>query len=169
MAGPLPNPQSRRRNSPTRASTTLPAAGRKGRPPKCPYPLAEAGRTWWKWAWSLPQATAWDKGALYVVARRAALEDDLEILENVGDLSDIVGMAPVDAIAQLEFILGRLKGIASGRSQVMREMRELDNRLGLNPKAMADLRWAIDDDAEPKPKGRKAKVTKLDEYRDLYA
>jgi hypothetical protein len=36
----------------------------------------------------------------------------------------------------------------------MREMRELDNRLGLNPKAMADLRWSISRCGEPPPRSR---------------
>src|SRR5689334_856280 len=115
MPGPLPNPQARRRNAPTISSTDLPREGRRGAAPKCPYPLGDAGRAWWAWAWALPQATRWDVGSLYFVARRASLED----------------------LNAEEF-----------KAPVQKEMRELDNRLGLNPKAMADLRWRVADGAE---------------------
>jgi hypothetical protein len=87
----------------------LPAAGRRGRAPVCPYELGVAGSAWWVWAWTTPQATRWDKGALYTVARRARLEDDVD----------------------------------SGKLAVEKEMRELDGKLGLTPKAMADLGWTI--------------------------
>lgn len=33
-----------------------------------------------------------------------------------------------------------------GQLQLMREMREIDDRLGLTPKGMAALRWVIVDD-----------------------
>jgi hypothetical protein len=33
----------------------------------------------------------------------------------------------------------------------MKEMRELDARLGLNPEALAKLRWTISDGGESKP------------------
>lgn len=100
---------------------------------------------WWAWAWALPQATAWDDGALYVVGRRAALEDDLQVLEDIGELADAIGVEDNELLQQLEWAFGRLKGLVSGRGAVMKEMRELDNRLGLNPKAMVDLRWSIVD------------------------
>ena len=159
--GPLPTPDKRRRNGPTIPTTTLPVEGRKGDAPKSPYPLAKAGRECWEWAWATPQATAWDPGALYVVARRASLEDDLETLDNVGDLTEVVGMPDEEAVKQLEFIVARLKGIASGRTTVMREMRELDRQLGFGAKAMADLRWQVGDvepqaDGPKRPPARKA-------------
>jgi hypothetical protein len=47
--------------------------------------------------------------------------------------------------------LSTLKRSATGEVALMKEMRELDNRLGLNPKAMADLRWSIAADAKPEP------------------
>lgn len=122
--------------------------------------MGESGAAWWAWAWALPQATAWDAGSLYVVARRATLEDDLEVLENVGDLADVVGVDDDEGLRQLEWMFGRLKGIVSGRNGVMKEMRELDNRLGLNPKAMVDLRWSIASDGEvvemPKPERKRS-------------
>jgi hypothetical protein len=154
--GPSPDPNARRRNKPTIASTDLPAAGREDRAPTIPkaYNLGKAGRLWWRWAWKLPQATQWDAGATYFIVRRAQLEDDLAALEHTQTedleevLCELVG-ADGDqdrvrsALQDLDRGVQRLKALAGGRVGVMREMRELDNRLGLNPKAMADLRWKI--------------------------
>lgn len=120
MPGPLPNPNARRRNQPTKPSSDLPRGGRRGAVPKCPYSLGDAGKAWWVWAWRLPQAVKWDEGSLYFVARRAQLED-----------------------AHAE----ELKGT------VLKEMRELDNRLGLNPKAMGELRWSIAGEPESERAG----------------
>jgi hypothetical protein len=153
MSGPLPKPNKRRRNAPTIPTTELPASGRKGRAQKVPeaYSLRKAGRKWWKWAWATPQATAWDKGALYVVARRAQLEDDLATQDSPfesTDFADLLGRDEDEVTRELEFIVGRLAGIAGGRNPILREMRELDKVLGLTPKAMAELRWSIVDDSE---------------------
>lgn len=175
MPGPLPSENTRRRNAPTIPTTELSASGRKGRAPGLPdhYTLGKSGRAWWKWAWKLPQACAWDSGVLYVVARRAQLEDDLAAIEDadklLGTLDDLlaeaVGEDDVDefykTLRAIERTMQKLKSLAGGRIGVMKEMRELDNRLGLNPKAMADLRWKIVDDGTPQvePK-RKAKSAK---------
>lgn len=115
--GPLPDPQRRRRNAPTIATVTLPASGRPGPPPRPPAgrSLGKAGKAWWKWAWATPQATQW-VGALYVVATRAQLEDALAAIE----LDD-----------------------ARGRVAALRAITELDEQLGLGPKALAQLRWTI--------------------------
>lgn len=151
--GPLPNAQKRRRNKDTIPTTELPAGGRKGRPPACPeaYNLRKAGRSWWKWAWGTPQAAAWDKGALYVVARRAQLEDDLVLQDSAFESSDFAGMLGRDedeVTRELEFVVGRLAALAGGRNPVLKEMRELDKVLGLTPKGLADLRWKIVDESK---------------------
>ena len=167
--GPLPNEKSRRRNAPTIPTTELPVSGRKGRPPSLPkaYNLRKPGAEWWKWAWSTPQATAWDKGALYVVARRAQLEDDLDLIDQpleAKDLGELLGVEEQDVIRELESIVGRLSAMAGGRSTVLKEMRELDKVLGLTPKAMADLRWKIVEDqadATGKSAGDKAKPKQI--------
>jgi hypothetical protein len=154
MPGPLPNPQSRRRNAPTIPTTSLPAAGREGKPPAAPYKLGRAGRKWWAWAWSTPQATVWDPGSLYVVGRRAVLEDELAALAETEKI-DFVALLELsdrkDMVERLDGLLSRLVSRASGSTTLMREMRELDNRLGLNPKAMADLRWSIEESDEQAP------------------
>lgn len=164
--GPLPSPNARRTNSPTVPTTRLPAGGRKGRPPNPPegYNLGEAARIWWKWAWATPQACAWDAGARYTVARRARLEDDLVAIGEFDphaldwffsslDLSS--EDAIWEAVRALGRIIGELQRLAGGKLAIEKEMRELDKRLGLDPKALAELRWVIVADetpaAKPKP------------------
>src|ERR1041384_1368966 len=92
MAGPLPDPKRRGRNAPTIPTTELPSSGRPGDAPQPPetYELGKAGQAWWTWAWTLPQACAWDDGALYVAARRAQLEDDLLSFDEVDHLSSVI-------------------------------------------------------------------------------
>lgn len=126
----------------------LDPAGRTDPAPNPPvaYRLGDAGREWWAWAWALPQATMWDAGALYFAARRAQLEDELAVLGAVDGLSvaEVLGVGDEREFReQLEWLIGGLKRMAGGSTGLKREMRELDNRLGLNPKAMADLRWTI--------------------------
>jgi hypothetical protein len=178
--GPLPNAKTRRRNAPTIPKTKLPVSGRKGRPPKVPeaYNLRKAGREWWKWAWGTPQALAWDSGALYVLARRAQLEDDLDLVDHgfeAREIAELLGLDEDGVVRELEFIVSRLGAMAGGRNTVLKEMRELDKVLGLTPKALADLRWEIvpDEEAkdeagggEAKPAAGKSKAKRSDKRRE---
>lgn len=152
MPGPLPNAARRRRNTATIHTTNLPAAGRTARAPRVPatYTLGKPGRSWWRWAWSLPQATKWDDGTLYAAARRAQLEDELAALDFTDrlDLEDLLAGANPEAIKRAEWAISTLKRSASGSVSLMKEMRELDKRLGLDPKALAELRWTILDEDE---------------------
>ena len=149
MPGPAPSPNARRRNAATIGTRALPHEGRKGRAPVAPaaYRLKRAGKAWWNWAWKLPQATAWDEGSRYFVVRRAQLEDELAALDfaNFASLRDLLAGAETDAIERVEEAIELLKRLASGAASVQKEMREMDNRLGLNPKAMTELRWSIAD------------------------
>lgn len=164
MPGPLPTGNARRRNAPTIQSTMLPSGGRTKDPPKIPSwrRLGKAGRAWWNWAWKTPQSAAWGPGVEDFVARRAALEDDLRTLEEAPtlDLAELLDVDDGRELQLVEAVIRRLHGLAGGRMSVMREMRELDNRLGLNPKALGELRWAVsvDEVAEQraaKPAGRR--------------
>lgn len=123
--GPLPTADRVRRNKPTIPTTKLPAAGRQGDPPEPPahVTLGERGLDWWGWAWRTPQACAWDDGSLFTVARRALLEDVLA---------------------------GADWSTPDGRG-VLKEARELDDRLGLSPKGLAALRWSIVDEEPAAP------------------
>lgn len=147
--GPAPSKKKRRTNAPTIPTTELDAAGRKGRPPKLPegYKMGKVGSSWWKWAWGTPQAMAWDRGALYVVARRAQLEDDLDALDlnDELELADLLAGADEEAIERVAYALDTLKRAATGKLAIEKEMRELDKVLGLTPKAMVELRWEIVD------------------------
>jgi hypothetical protein len=140
----LPNPNRRRRNAPTFSPQALPAGGRKGRVPNPPKwcQLGEAGTAWWRWAWKTPQACAWPSGSEDTVARRASLVDDLAALETIGGL-DICDVLDAEYAKEVKTIVARVAALTTGRLTVMREMRDLDDRLGLSPRAMAAMHWAI--------------------------
>lgn len=164
--GPLPDPNARRRNAPTIPTTNLPASGRQGEPPEIPawVELAQNGSAWWRWAWSTPQACAWgtNVGQEGLVARRAALEDDMAALGQIHEL-DFSG---IENEHHARLVVQAVARLATGRLSLMKEMRELDDRLGLSPKGMAALRWVIVDDkpAEEQPKPPSG-VPSLDERR----
>lgn len=155
MPGPLPDPNARRRNK-RKSNSPLPLDGPLDKPPTCPYSLGKAGKKWWKAAWKLPQATAWNDGAIYFVARRAMLEDDLEAVEQVDglDVEALFEEFPepdeewLKMGRKIDALIGRLKALAGGKLAIAKEMRELDNKLGLNPKAFADLRWTLEEPGE---------------------
>ena len=142
--GPLPSPDKVRRNTPTIPTTSLPASGRKGVAPATPFGLnlAAEGSAWWSWAWSTPQAAGWSSGDEYLIARRASLEDDMAALATVE------GLDVSDLSAEWRVVVEKIAALATGRLQLMREMREIDDRLGLSPKGLAALRWKIVDDSQ---------------------
>lgn len=158
MPGPLPAKNAIRRNAPTIPTTSLPVSGRPGPVPDPPdtYDLGPEGRAWWDWAWTTPQAAAWDSGSLYLTARRAQLEDDAHAIEFVDlDLDAFVGEHPgVAAVDGLRLMISCLKGLAGGKLSVVREMRQIDDRLGLTPKGLAQLRWKIVEDEKPDETGK---------------
>lgn len=147
MPGPLPSENRRRRNAPTVPTTKLPVTGREGPTPRPPswLKLGRCGRAWWKWAWSTPQACAWAPGHEAMIARRASLEDDLAAIGTVHSLDALELLEGEDGKAVKELVQ-RLAALASGRLAICREMRELDDRLGLTPKGMAALRWTVVED-----------------------
>lgn len=170
MAGPLPETNRRRRNTPTIPTTTLPAAGRKGTTPRPPkwVELSEAGRAWWKWAWRTPQAAAWSPGDLVAIARRATIEDDLATYRDVQnlDIAELLETPADDRTKLLEFVMRSLHSLAAGKLAIAREARELDDRLGLTPKAMAALRWKIEETKPNEPAAADgSEVTHLDDRR----
>jgi hypothetical protein len=181
--GPLPKPeaQRRRRNAPTIPSTKLPAGGRKGRIPKIPEwaTLGANGAAFWKWAWSTPQAAGWDDGAHVTLVRRAMLEDSIKALRTMdfGPFPNdgfVIG-GELDSERLLEYLDGvryvcrTLKALAGGEVNVMREARELDNTLGLNPKALAALRWEIISDSPAAAAAAEAKEDEVGKRRTARA
>lgn len=151
MPGPLPTKNPRRRNQPTIPTTLLPAGGFAGPYPRPPrwIEFGDAARAWWRWAWRTPQAAAWSAGDLVAVARRASIEDDLAALRDVEGidvsyaLAELAGGDEAKAVRELEWVARCLAALASNKITLFRETRELDDRLGLTPKAMAALRWKI--------------------------
>ena len=120
--GQLPQPTHRHRAKPTTPTTILPAEG-PGTPPPTPPPgvsLGAVGRAWWNWAWSLPQAAAWGPGTEATVLMRASLTDELETVEYG----------------------------TPGRRQLTMQLSQIDDRLGLSPRAMAQLRWSVGEPTE---------------------
>ena len=92
------------------------------------------------------------------VGHRAQLEDDLTAKQRL----DLSGLA-LDA--EVKEAIRDLAGLASGRLQILRECRELDGRLGLTPRGLADLRWKIVDDAPVEATREAVGVPSLDDRR----
>lgn len=152
MPGPLPDPHSIRRNAPTIPTTELRVSGRQGEIPEPPgwIELFQSGCSWWEWAWTTPQAIGWGDsvGMDALVGRRASLEDDLAAIEFVDNLDLLDDEFQSEKAKALRDAVQRLAAMATGRLAIMREMRELDDRLGLSPKGLAQLRWKIVADPE---------------------
>jgi hypothetical protein len=127
VPGPPPAPEaSRRRRNHTPAARLLPAAGRPGPPP--PWPL-QVGvdhppeAQLWAELWASPQAVAWaDMGA--GLARVVARYVRWTVAAEVGIPADVATSA-------------------------LAELRQLEDRLGLTPMALARLRWDIVADPTP--------------------
>jgi hypothetical protein len=118
MPGPPPKAAgSRRRRNTTQAARILPATGRPGAPPRFPLRsgASDAVAALWAELWATPQAVAWeDLGWTRVVARYCRW-----VVACEDDHAD----PPVALLA---------------------ELRQLEDRLGLSPMAMARLRWSIE-------------------------
>lgn len=133
MAGMGPPPKTdderRRRNAPTFGWTDLPREGRKGAVPKLPG---------WR-LWHAETKRWWSE--LWRKPQAVAWEQDGSTLHVLATLYD-------------DLICGRAEA-----ARVSAEMRQHEDRHGLNPRAMMNLRWRIVADEVTdarKGKGRKA-------------
>lgn len=119
--GPPPNPDRIRRNA-TPGYIQLPWDGYKGPIPN--FPLADASIDElgiWQDLWKTPQAVMWarlGRGCVRIIARYVR---NLTILE--GDRHATIALAHLNG-----------------------ECRQIEDRLGLSPKAMATLRWEVPGD-----------------------
>lgn len=118
MPGPPPKPadQRRRRNAPMANTVKLPAEGRRGAPPK----------------WPLDGVTTAEKAAwkwLWSLPQAVAWER-LGLVRTVGRYTRALVRA--EQMGAQTFLLG--------------EVRQLEDRLGLNPMSMLRLRWEISTD-----------------------
>lgn len=94
----------------------LPAEGRTGDPPAWPLskPSPEESKLWAK-LWTLPQATMWE---------HIRCEDTVALYVRV-----FVSMSQETETATIV--------------KLGNEVRQLDSKLGLSPRAMLDLRWEV--------------------------
>lgn len=116
---PKPDGQKVNRVAPIFDWVTLPAIGRQGAAPKLPAlrKWRKATKDAWTDLWSSPQAVAWDQSGRTLHAW---------------------------ALAHHEAVTAEENGKALG--PMLAEMRAIEDRHGLNPKAMLQLRWRVVDD-----------------------
>ncbi len=130
MGGRYPKPDDERVGRAPRQFgwTDLPVEGREGKPPVLPKRAAGAGawysqtRTAWKNLWASPQATQWDQSG--VSLHRWAMAHDESIRAQVAGGRGVAGL--------------------------LAEMRQIEDRHGLSPKSMLQLRWRIAEVDEPR-------------------
>lgn len=132
MPSPVPKPDARRKRheiAAQQSSTRLPVTGRVGRPPTPPVTLGTAGKRWWRWAWTTPQAVQWHKGYMEPLGRRAQLEDEYE---RAGDSETSV----------------------AARARLLPMMLRVDEAFGLTPQAAAKQHLVfVDEPLPPKDAG----------------
>lgn len=143
--GPAPKPadQRRRSNKPAAGDwVDLPREGRSGPAPKWMLPgkpAAEVLRLW-RWAWSTPQASMWEGLALEpFVARWCKLTVDIH--------TDALGATALQAS--------------------LPELRQIEDRLGLNPKGLQDRRWRLAGDVAQPEADTSGTVTRIDRYKTM--
>lgn len=115
---PFPKTNPARRNARV-GPLILPADGRQGPPPEWPVPDGAEPAEWEAWArlWSTPQAAAWER----------------------------MGAGAVLVVARYTRLL--VQSLQTGASaQTLAEARQLEDRLGLNPRSMRGLLWSIASD-----------------------
>lgn len=117
MPGPAPkDPGSRRRRNVSVGKTLLPAGGRSGVAPVWPIYTRTEPDVWAE-LWKTPQAVAWEaQGWTRAVARYALLIAATEDPE------------------------------AWPSAAILAEVRQMEDRLGLNPKSMRSLLWEVTSD-----------------------
>ena len=122
MPGPIPKPPAQTRR-PNRggAFTYLPADGRRGKPP--PWPLGQP---------TPRELEVWRR--LWRLPQAAAWE--------VGSAFDIT-------IARYAWLKVSTEGDPT--AALLGELRQMEDRLGLNPVSMARLRWQVVDEPPAKP------------------
>ena len=117
-AYPKPDGQKVTRHAPKFDWVSLPASGRSGPAPKLPSlrKWRKVTRDAWADLWSSPQAFAWDQSGRTLHGWALAHHDAITAEEN--------GRSATASLA---------------------ELRAIEDRHGLNPKAMLQLRWRVVD------------------------
>jgi hypothetical protein len=124
-AAPKVDGERRRRNAPTFTWTRLPRSGRQGPPPPMGEPSAWLETAAGGW----PAATEREWADLWSSPQAAAWDQSGRTLRRWAELHAV----------------GVLEGVSAVRSS---EMRQIEDRHGLSPKALLQLRWLVVDDAD---------------------
>jgi hypothetical protein len=141
--GPPPKPaaQRRRRNAPTAGAAVL--EGPQRRAPKLPgsKELLASTRSWWRTVWASPMASRWTPADEPALVRLAHLKDltDRElrgwtVRMQVGDLEHDENRPGLVRVV----LAGAMVSV-----QLLAEMRQLEDRLGLTPMARRRLGWEL--------------------------
>jgi len=159
---PKPDGQKVTRHEPAFGWVDLPAAGRPGPPPPLPSYVTWSVYTKRAWAemWASPQATQWDQSGRTLVGWAELVEQKVR--------AERARVSPPPALiaAGLLEIKGweKLFGHKAPAVSVYGELRQIEDRHGLNPKAMLQLRWRITsaevaaDDARPPVEDRRRRL-----------
>ena len=86
-------------------------------------------------------------------AHRAYIHDCTFDLGATANTATMGVTMPVGVTAEVKTAVARIAAMVTGRLAITKEMRELDDRFGLTPKAMAALRWKIVADEAPAATG----------------
>lgn len=112
---PKPASQRRRRNA-VPGTVFLPAEGRRGETPPWPLEMFRDGEfAAWSEMWATPQAVAWER----------------------------MGRATARVVARYARLRSRAEYDPEAPVMLLAEVRQLENQLGLTPRAMLSLRWEI--------------------------
>ena len=121
MAGRYPNPDGERRNRNERQFdwATLPLEGRQGPPPALPdlRLWTAATERWWAELWATPQAVMWDPSG-----------------RSLHTLALLHHQLMLDST---------LPPAATRAASISAEMRQHEDRHGLTPKSLLQLRWRV--------------------------
>jgi hypothetical protein len=129
-----PPGQRRRRNAGQSQWQELPAEGRKGEIPK-PWTgrqLGDVATRYWETLWSSPMAVTFIDADIQPLTRLAVLVDDRDRSESGAGLIEIV---EGNYAGEVEVVVGKFAGDA--------EIRQLEDRYGVSPKARRALQWEI--------------------------
>lgn len=145
VAGRYPKDESsrRNRNEPTFDWVVLPFDGREGDAPELPgdREFTKWTEKAWQSLWSRPQAVMWDQSG-FTLHRWAVLHHQLLLDDE------------------------KVETAKSKAASISAEMRQIEDRHGLSPKAMLQLRWKIASAPEVDENGEPASVTHLQSVPD---
>ena len=139
MPGPVGKPRGRRQGHRAQAGNTAALAlvqGAQKAPPACPGNLLKKSQVEWRRLWGLPVAVIWDGGDRLVAERLIRLKDEEYRIAR--------------AIARRRVVKGSRgqpvqNPLMRRQESLWTEIRQLEDRLGLSPRARLQLGIALGD------------------------